>query len=300
MNLFTRIEDFPKNKKPIYLTLGTFDGLHLGHQSLLNHLRQFKDGFSCALTFNNHPTEILNPNFSSSLIATNDHKIKLFQQFGINHLISIPFTQELSEKTADHFLSFLQTHIPFSHLILGYDAKLGKHKHGDKEHILRLAKEMNFNLHYLEPSKYENDPISSTLIRKSIQSGDFALTKSLLGRPYSIYSNVQPGEGKGKQIGFPTINVNVNGLCLPPLGVYTVTLMQENTLFKGIANLGVSPTIKNTVQPTLEVHLFDVPKNIFGLVEVFFHQFLRPEKKFESIEKLKLQITEDIKIGKLI
>ena len=297
MRVFHHLRDFPFLQQPIILTIGNFDGVHCGHQYILKAMS--KDLFSptqtCVITFNNHPSEVLNPFSPTPLICSLAHKINLLKEAHIDNLLLLTFDTELAQQTAENFIQEIRSYIPFSRLILGYDATLGKNRQGDKSKMKQLAKQYNFDIDYTEEYCHQENPISSTLIRKYLQEGKLSEVEQLLGRPYSIYSTIGRGANKGKLIGFPTANLNVANLCLPPYGVYKVTLKHNKNCFAGIANLGLAPTLKNSKTPILEAHLFSFSDDLYDKeVEVIFHEFIRPEKKFSSIEELRIQIKKDI------
>lgn len=301
MQIFYEIEHFSDPKKPVILTIGNFDGVHKGHLFLLQTMLK-KAGTShhtCAITFNNHPSETLRPENPTPLLCTIPHKIKLMEETGLNSLILLNFNPKLASLTAEAFIQKIRSSIPFSHLFLGHDATIGKGRGGNQETMQTLAHKFGFEVHYVTEYKQAEHALSSTQIRKLLRHGEIKPVEELLGRPYSIYSTVVQGIGKGKQIGFATANIDVSGLCLPPYGVYAVSMKRKDgLLLQGIANLGVAPTIKEAGQPTLEVHLFNAHLDLYGEnVEVIFHQFIRPEKKFASIEDLKQQIQADIKMA---
>lgn len=304
MKIYYKIDDpHPPHSldSPIGLSIGTFDGVHKGHQYLLNTLRQIigKSGQIFLLTYTNHPSQVLKHQ-TTPLLCTIPHKIKLLEEYGVNDLVIIPFTKDLSHLKAEQFLEEVRSAISFTHLVVGYDTKLGKDRHGDKSHLELLGKILGFELHYLDVFKEGDKVVSSTAIRSAIQKGDFREAQNLLGRPYSIYSLVSAGHGKGKHIGFPTANMEVAELCLPPFGVYAVSAIYHGQRFNGIANLGVAPTIKMNAFPTLEVHLFNhLAEDLYGkYIEVFFHEYIRPEIKFDSVDSLRSQISRDIEKAK--
>lgn len=302
MKLIKAIPQKPLFKTPCAITIGNFDGLHTGHQFVLKRLSEISHQNqipSVVISFKNHPAEILRPERPICKICTNEQKIKIFEKKGIDTLILLPFTKELSELSVEEFISNLQKNIPFSHLILGWDATLGKNRHGNKEIVKDIAKKQNFQVEYLEQYKIDQTSVSSSAIRACIQEGNLQEAERLLGRPFSIYSAVLKGEGRGKKIGFPTANMDVKGLCLPPLGVYAVKAIINDIPFKGIANLGLAPTVRKDTHPTLEVHIFDFNQNLYNqTIEVIFSTFLRPEKKFNSLDELKAQIARDIQIAR--
>ncbi len=297
MRLFHQIEDFPKESENTIITIGNFDGMHKGHASVLEYLDKLarSNESKTLITFSNHPSQVLNPNATTPLLCTSSHKLKLIEEFGIDNLFLLPFTKELSQLSAELFIEKLKAFIPFSHLVLGHDAKIGKERQGDKSTMQKLAQQWDFRVHYLEAFELDGIPISSTIIRHAIQAGDFEKAELYLGRPYSIYSTVTTGEGKGKLIGFPTANIDISGLCLPPKGVYAVKVIWNNNVYSGIANLGVAPTIKSANLLMLEVHLLEFNQNLYQKnIEVIFQKFIRPERKFNSVDELKVQIKNDI------
>ena len=302
MEYYQHIEDFKSTSSPLVLTIGFFDGLHPGHCKVIertNHKAETCGGESVVLTFSNHPSVVLTERPKVLPIYTIDHKISLLSELNIDYLIQIPFTKLFSEQSPNTFINTIRKHIPFEHLILGYDAKFGKNREGNRETVLKIGKKSNFSVEYISPVKINNNPVSSSRIRKAIESGDLSEVNTLLNRPYSILSPVISGEQKGRHLGFPTLNIKVSQLCLLPFGVYTVYLKIQNKRFQGVANLGVAPTIKQTNPPVFEVYLFDVPPEILGdYVELFPLKFLRSEIKFPSTQALKKQITNDISVSR--
>jgi riboflavin kinase/FMN adenylyltransferase len=294
MALYQTLEAIPDLPTPLALTLGFFDGVHLGHRTLLQHLRE--QGFPVVLTFENHPAEIVRPEAIPPRLCSIPHKLKLLHEAGVETVILLPFTTALSQLSAEEFLQKVRRHIPFDSLLLGPDATLGKDKQGDQKRLQNLSKELHFHLEYLPGVTRDGKKVSSSSIRERIQAGDFATAELLLGRKFSIYAPIHSGIGLGKKIGFPTLNMPITGLCHPPFGVYAVTLNS----WQGVANLGVAPTVRTAPEPILEVHLFEYPPSIQdqSQVEVTFHKFLRPEKKFENIEQLKEQIGLDVQTAK--
>lgn len=282
---------------PIVLTLGNFDGVHRGHQALLHRMKELSgaEGTCAVLTFANHPSQILRPNKAIPLLCTEHHKSVLLERHGVDLLFFLQFTKELSEQSATQFLAHLRQTIPFSFLVLGYDARLGKNREGDPETLQAISEDLSFALEYLEPIEIEGEPLSSTRIRNAIHSGDLDLAESFLGRKVSFYSKVHAGAKQGREIGFPTANLEIEGLVLPPFGVYAITLLRQGKSYPGIANLGVAPTLQENRAPLLEAHLFNFSHDLYEQeVEVVLHRFLRPEKKFPSLDALKAQIHQDI------
>lgn len=298
------LDSLPHSNKPVVLTIGNFDGVHLGHQALLGHLKETakeNQALAVALTYSNHPSSLFNPSHPTPLLCTIPHKIKLLEEAGLSLVILVPFSSEFAEQSAESFLLKLKKAASLKTLILGTDAHIGKNREGDKSTVAKLAESLGFNVEYFSDYLSHGERISSSRIRNEIAAGKLESAAELLGRPFSIFSNVIRGQGKGTAIGFPTANIGVKDLCLPPLGVYVVSVNHRGTLFKGIANLGIAPTMRNEKVPVLEVHLFDHQHHLYGeSVEVIFHKFIRPEKRFDSQHALSAQIAMDIVQARMI
>lgn len=298
MQIVDSLEKTPKTFTHFVVTIGNFDGFHLGHQfliqNLINTARQ-QQALSIVLTFSNHPSTILRPDHTTSLLCSTDHKIMLLERAGIDLVILLPFTKELSLLSADQFLQKIQKALLFQTLILGSDAHIGKNREGDRSTVTALAKRLGFTVEYFPDCAKDGNRISSSRIRECIQKGDLNQAEALLGRPYSIFGPVLKGNGRGAPLGFPTANLHVDNLCLPPLGVYAVTLISDGKKYPGVANLGLAPTVRHESSPLLEVHLFDTNTNLYNhTVDVQFHKFIRQEKKFEGLETLRNQIADDV------
>lgn len=293
MQIFSQLLSLTQLIGTIALTIGNFDGVHLGHQLILETLNSVAD-HTIVITYNNHPREILGQQ-TIPLIYTNEHKMRLLEQYGVDIVFSLDFTKEFSQQSAEEFLSSLKQLIPFNFIILGDDARIGKKQSGTPEAIDIVAKTLNFNYQYITRLRHNDNIISSTTIRQLISEGNIDQASSLLGRRYSIQGNVIHGAHRGKELGFPTANIDVSKLCLPPLGVYEVTLIDGDQQYHAIANLGRAPTIYNDKAACLEVHIPNTNVDLYDHnVEVVFHRFIRPEKRFSSLEELKQQINLDI------
>jgi riboflavin kinase / FMN adenylyltransferase len=290
MKIFNNFSQLSFPKVPTALTIGNFDGVHLGHQTLLRHLRQTAEQ-TIVFTFSNHPSEILHKT-TTPYLTTLPHRLELFEKIGIDNTILIPFSESFSKKTAKVFLTQLKETIPFTHLILGHDAVIG---HDRKNNLYELSEQLAFSLEYLEPVLVDGKIISSSEIRKCILSGHLTDAGHLLGRPYSIFATVQHGCGKGRSLGFHTANLSVEKLTIPPLGVYAVDVKIQHETFLAVANLGHAPTLHKNRPPYLEVHLIDEHRDLYGEeLEVFFLNYLRPEKCFPNLGALQSQIQQDI------
>jgi riboflavin kinase/FMN adenylyltransferase len=304
MQFIQRIEEYQPLGEPIALTIGTFDGVHRGHQVVLEHVVEHAKrhaGRSVAITYRNHPASILRPEQAPPLVCTLEHRLHLLEQMGVDCVCLLTFTREFSEQSAEEFLQKVRPFIPFAKLILGVDATLGRGRHGDQKRVQELSEGLGFEVEYLPKYVVDGIHVSSSNIREFIQSGRLLELEKLLGRKYSIYSSVTTGGGKGKALGFPTANIDVTGLCLPPLGVYAVQVFCEGKSYKGVANLGIAPTVRTDRIPVLEVHLFqDVDSLYQKMMEVVFYDFIRPEMRFSDVGHLKIQISRDIQTAQTL
>ncbi len=283
-------------KSPVVLTIGFFDGVHLGHSKIFKKMKSLKEsGTSIAISFKNHPTTIIRPHQVTQKIFPYPQKVNLLRKEHLDVLFLLEFTEELRQQSADDFISFLIDHCPFDHLVLGANASIGKDREGSSERLTLLSKKYGFTFHEVDSHRYQGQVISSTRIRELIKIGDLKQAEQLLNRDYSLLLPIVPGEQQGQVMGFPTLNFEIEGLAHPPLGVYEVKIKLNDKNFTGIANLGYAPTLKDLKNPLLEVHImqpFDT-QNI-ECAEITFKQFIRPEKKFHSMDELKAQIKKDI------
>lgn len=279
------------------VTIGNFDGVHLGHQSVLKKVvdvAKQKNRQSVVVTFENHPSTILKPAFPVPIICSVKHKLKLFEKMGIDYVVLLPFTKDFAQQSADEFLQNLFKITSFSDLILGDDAVIGKNREGDPSTLKTLSSKFGFQVTYLPQVSLDGKRVTSTLIRDLISVGKLEETEKYLGRRYSIFETVTKGLELGRKLKFPTANFDVAHLKLPPLGVYVVQLALEGELHNGVANLGIAPTVRYNNKPVLEVHLFDFDQDIYGKeAEVTFNHYLRPEIRFESVDQLVEQIAKD-------
>ncbi len=292
------LESCPKNAKPAILTIGNFDGVHRGHQAVIERAHQIAEQQHApltVLTFSNHPASVLKPDLRLIPLCTNAYRYHLLAQCHADLIVAITFTRAFANQSAEEFLHSVNKHLPFSHLILGYDACIGKDRQGNREQVEAIANRWGFTLEYLEAQRLDDDIISSTRIRNLLQQGSLDEATHLLGRRPSYFGAATPGQGLGRTMGFPTLNLDVTGLCLPPYGVYAITANTPSGPHRGVANLGTAPTIRSDERILLEAFLFDCHQDIPpGDVEVFLHTFLRPEQKFANIDALKAQIACDV------
>jgi riboflavin kinase/FMN adenylyltransferase len=299
MIILHSIDDLAPLKGPIVLVAGTFDGVHLGHQALIR--RAMGEAASCGgtavvMTFDRHPASLLRPELAPKLLTRNAEKISLMEELGVPALLLLPFTSELAAVLAQDFIKELVSACqPLRALCVGSQWSFGKGGEGNVARLREIGLEWNFDVIQIDPVETAREPISSTRIRKAIASGDFADASACLGRPFLLAGKVESGAGLGSKIGFPTANLSVEGMQLPPDGVYAVRVHREERIYPGVANIGVRPTVDPTSSKrTVEVHLFDVSEDLVGKeLSLEFVEFLRGEEKFSGLDALKGQIAKD-------
>lgn len=301
LKIIHEISNQHTKRSPIVLTIGFFDGVHLGHQKIFETMNSLKGehGQSVVLTFENHPQTVLKPGSSLSLINTLQQRTELIRSQDIDLLVLLPFDEEIKSLSCDDFLMNLHEHIPFDHLVLGPDSTIGHKKEGDADLIKLLSRKYSFEFTQVDFVNFEKERISSSRIRKLIEEGKLDLVEKQINRPYSIKAPIIEGEQIGQKMGFPTLNLNVEDLALPPLGVYKVYVLINNEKHLGVANLGYAPTVQDRKDPVLEVHILEGGENFKDTsIEMEFSSYIRSEKKFSSIDELKNQIQKDIEAVK--
>ncbi len=289
-------------KKPVVLTQGTFDGVHFGHRKILRHVvseaREI-DGVSVLLTFYPHPRLVLYPDDNElKLLTTIEEKVELVSAIGIDYLIIIPFTQELSRLRASDFVrDILVEQLHISKLIIGYDHRFGRNREGGLKEMIQFSETYNFKLEEIPPQDIEDSIVSSTKIRKALLDGDVHLAKEYLGDLYTISGKVEEGLQRGTTIGYPTANVRVGSSfkLIPKNGVYAVWVYIDKIRYAGMLNIGYNPTFEDK-KWSMEVHILNFNKNIYHhKILISFHSRIREEMKFENVTSLVNQLTKDEK-----
>ncbi|OGU61399.1 MAG: riboflavin biosynthesis protein RibF [Ignavibacteria bacterium GWF2_33_9] len=305
MNIFYNIEDVPFQKESV-LTIGTFDGVHLGHKQIISKLlsdAKEKSLRSLVITFEPHPQVVIQRADKPEVYLINSLKerLELFEKNGIENILIIDFTSEFSKIEAEDFIKDYLYKIGFQKIILGYDHTFGRDRQGSIDTLKKFAEKDNFEIEQIGPYKHDDKIISSTVIRKLLQASKISEANEMLGYKFFVKGKVQFGRGMGAQIGFPTANIKpaISHKLLPGFGVYIVESMIDGKLHYGIANIGLRPTMTNDIKPTLEVHYLDFDKDLYDeVIKVCFIQFIRPEIKFDSSEELAHQIRKDEKQAK--
>ena len=287
------------------VTIGTFDGAHKGHQKILSRLNdraKETQGESILFTFYPHPRMIVFPeNHNLKLLQTIDEKIESLASFGLDNLIIYPFTKEFSRLTAFEFVrDILVEKLKVKTLVIGYDHQFGRNREGDLAFLKETAKIFDFDVEEISAEEVQEVNVSSTKIRQSLNNGNIERANEFLGRPFLFTGIVVEGKRLGRELGFPTLNIEVNNehKILPKDGVYAVKVQIQGQHFKGMMNIGQNPTVQNNAEQEkkLEVHIFDFDKEVYGAeVKVFFQKFVRDEKTFSNLEELKSQLIQDEK-----
>ncbi len=293
-----RFQEKPVEIPRAVVTIGNFDGIHLGHNALISaavneaHLREC---VSALVTFNPHPQEIIHSQHTVSHICTSVHQISLLEKQGLDEVHVIQFTSELSKMHPKDFaLQFLIKRFDLVKLVIGYDFRFGKHRAGDFKLLEDLSHKYNFSLEEIAPVKQGGHTVSSSLIRQLIREFRFAEIPQYLGREYSIYGKVEKGEQRGKKIGFSTANIFPEVTLALAAGVYVTKIKLANKIYFGVTSAGNKPTFGNNTF-TVETFIFNFEDDIYGeYLEIFPLHQLRPITKFLDMEALKKQIMMDV------
>jgi len=298
MDVITDLRAFPKALPVPVMTIGNFDGVHLGHQAIFRMVWQHArnvGGTSIVLTFDPHPLKVLAPEHCPRLITPTAKKLSLIRQCRLDVMVCLPFTHELANMTPVAFVEdVLVGIIGIRDIYVGYNFAFGKGRQGTITLLQELGGRHGFGVHIIEPIAVEGHVVSSSIIRQAVQDGSVHDAALLLGRLYSITGTVVEGYQKGRELGFPTANVRPTDELIPGLGVYAVVVDWRQQRYEGVANIGFNPTFGRT-QLSLEIHLFNFSDHLYGeAVEVFFVQKIRDERAFPSVADLVEQIGRDV------
>ncbi len=285
--------------KDSVVTIGTFDGVHIGHQKIVKRLVKIakkKELTSVVLTFFPHPRMVLQSDTSIKLINTIDEKSSLLETYGVDHLVIKEFTKDFSRLTALEFVrDILVNKLKAKHVILGYDHRFGRNRAANIEDLKEFGEIYGFEITEISAQEIDEVKVSSTKIRKALGEGDITTANTYLGYNYMLSGTVVKGKNLGEKIGFPTANIAIEEVykLIPQSGSYIVSSTIDDTVVFGMMNIGHNPTVNGTHQ-SIEVHFFDFDEDIYGKnIEIQILERLRDEKKFESIDMLKLQLEKD-------
>jgi riboflavin kinase / FMN adenylyltransferase len=299
MNVYYELENLPAITNPV-LTIGTFDGVHCGHQQIIariNILAESINGESVILTFHPHPRLVINPEDTSlKLLNMLEEKIFLLKKYGVKNLIVTPFSRQFSEMSAESYVKdFLWNKIHPQVIVIGYDHRFGKDREGGIHTFRQLSSELNFTVEEISQQSVEDIAVSSTKIRNALHAGNAELANQLLGHPYTLQGIVVKGEQIGKHLGFPTANIRIDDphKLIPKEGVYAAKVFLKEREHDSMLYIGTRPTFRGKAQ-TIEVNIFDFNDNIYGeMLRVDFVANIRDDIKFDTADALKHQLQKD-------
>jgi riboflavin kinase/FMN adenylyltransferase len=294
------------NIQNTFLTIGSFDGVHLGHQQLIRELNAHAHeagAKSVVLTFHPHPSVILRGRTGAFYLTTPSEKAELLDELATDIVVTHPFTHEISQSTAREYISYLMDHLGFRQLWVGYDFALGKGREGNVSYLKQLGEEYEYKVHVIEPVTPDGKTISSSQIRNLLTGGNIVEANNLLGRPYRIVGEVVHGDGRGKGIGIPTANLETSDeKLIPGAGVYASRVQILDEYWPAAVNIGTRPTFESSDQRShVEAHILDYSGDLYSQkIAVEFIARLRGEQRFQNIEDLINQIHADINQTRVI
>lgn len=298
MQVIRDLDSLHEPPRRTVLTIGNFDGVHLGHRGLFRHVvdkaRELK-GTATVVTFEPHPLRLLAPDKAPLRLNTPEEKVRLLAASCIDLLVVLDFTRQLAEMPAEDFVrEILVGKLGIQHLIVGYDYAFGRNRQGDTTFLAAQADLHNFTLEVLEPIRAEQQAHSSTTIRQFLQEGRVADAVKILGRNFTLDGKVVHGDGRGRKLGFPTANLITQKEILPRDGVYAVKVKWREDNYDGVINIGRRPTFPDSA-PTLEIHLLNFQGDLYGeRLRIYFVERLRDEQRFPSVESLQAAVVADI------
>jgi riboflavin kinase / FMN adenylyltransferase len=304
MKVYEEISQFKKKNNAI-VTSGTFDGVHIGHQKILNTLKNIAlktGGETVLITYWPHPRLVLDPaNDTIKLLTSFEEKARVLESFGLDHLINIKFTKEFSQMRSADFIKNILVHGIGTHtLVIGYDHKFGHNREGSFESIKANSKEYGFKIREIPRQDVKNVGVSSSKIRRSLSNGDIHISNQFLGWEYCLNGVVVEGDKLGRKIGFPTANIKIDSelKLIPAGGSYAVRVIHRDKQYEGMLNIGTRPTVDGKNQ-TIEVNIFDFDKQIYGDdIRIKMVRLIRKENKFESLESLREQLILDRELAR--
>ena len=300
MRIVRTFEQLPHVARDVCVAIGVFDGVHLGHQRVIAEARtdaRAIGGTSVVLTFDPHPLRVLRPEKAPPLLTSTPHKLRLLERLNVDVCLLLAFDKPFSEQPPEQFIELLASHTHRLHEIcVGARFRFGHNRAGDVRLIEKLAPAYGYLAKEVAPVKLGEETISSTTVRQHVLHGRLDRAAAMLGRPFSVFGAVEPGDARGRQLGFPTANLNPGNEVLPPNGVYAARALVGQEPFTGVVNIGIRPTFESHDRHSIvELHIFDLARDLYGHeVEVSFIQKLRDERKFDSADALKRQIGADI------
>lgn len=291
-------------KRNTALTIGVFDGVHLGHQLLINRVKEKADEEnleSVVVTFLHHPRLILGHQSHITFITSIEERVKLLKNLGVSHVVTLSFTHELARLSAREYVSLMMQYLKMRELVVGPDFALGKGREGDINSLRSLGKELGFGIEVVPPLLYQGEVISSTAVRGALARGEINKMNKFLGRRFSLNGQVEHGDSRGKTLGYPTANlIPEEEQALPADGVYAAYAIVDEHRYNSVLNIGVRPTFRGEHR-LIEVHILDFNSNIYGQeLTIELVDRLRDEMKFPGPEELKAQMSKDVELAKVL
>lgn len=303
MTIFRKIDEIGYDKQTV-LTLGTFDGIHLGHQLIIKKViacSEENNLKNIVITFHPHPRKVINPELQLKILTTTEEQINILEKLGIQNLFIIDFTKEFAELTPEEFVkNYLVDKIGISRIVIGYDHHFGKGRGGDVEFLKASEKKYDFEILQIQPFVIDDEPVSSTKIRSALESGEIKRANKMLGRTYSFSGLVVEGDKRGRELGYPTANIKISDddKMLPQIGIYAVLVELDGIEHKALISIGKRPTFYNDGKVIPEVYIYDFNNDIYGKeIKVKLIEKLRGEEKFNSAEELIRQMNIDKENG---
>jgi riboflavin kinase/FMN adenylyltransferase len=291
----------------VWLTIGSFDGVHRGHQEVIRRLVEGADNaeaLAVVLTFFPHPAIILKKRQKPFYLTTPEERARLLGRLGVDVVVTYPFTLDVAQLSALDFVRLLRSHLGLRHLCVGHDFALGRNREGDVNKLRKLGEEFDFEVDVVMPVEFENEVISSSEIRTCLADGKIKLANQLLGRPYQLSGEVVAGDGRGRTIGIPTANLSIwEEKAIPKSGVYVCRVNVNGIARAAVTNIGYRPTFESQLtSPMVETHILDFEADIYGQeVNLDFIAYLREEQRFDNADALVRQIELDIsQVGKYL
>ncbi len=300
MQVHFNLSDFPNLSFPV-VTTGTFDGVHLGHQTIIARLKELSlkfDGQSVVITYHPHPRMVLQPNNTElEFLNTLPEKIARLEQLGVDHLLIIPFDSTFASLTSEDFIRKILVDVVHTRkLVIGYDHHFGKNREGSFDHLVEYGPKYGFEVEEIPAQDIDQVAVSSTKIREALRKGDIQAANRYLGYAYPFNGKVMKGRQLGRKIEFPTANLEImpDRKLIPANGVYAVNVIVENAIFNGMMNIGFRPTVSNEKVRTIEVHIFDFDNDIYEKeIKVRMITRIRDEIRFNGIDELREQLKKD-------
>lgn len=302
MQIYHRREDLPVFKQGVALTIGNFDGVHLGHQKLIERVLKAQNELGCGsmvMTFDPHPVKVLRPEMGLKRLFDLRDTYEQLKTRGIESLFVIPFSREFSQLSPEQFFfNYIAGPLNPKFIAVGHDFSFGADRRGSFATLEKLCKQESIGLEKIDPVYWKGEVVSSSRIRSALNEGEVDKARELLGRPFSIRGVVEKGYARGRQLGFPTANLRVLGESLPASGVYVTRTCNKDQTYWSVTNVGYNPTFKGKSEFSpvkVESHLLKFAGDLYGVeLKTEFFQKVRDEKKFDSVEQLRAQIEKDV------